>query len=328
MKHHLSSFLAGSLLLLAILLLSGCSWFESDPPETEPPEVTTEVAEEVPVAEELPMEEPEAPLEVASVSEAQADAEHVRKIEEKELELEQVQDALTPIARVDENDQRTLQLYEPDPVPEADPSYDPNDLGEPSPYFSEEAEPPPAPMSLSEYEQALESALLMSEENSPPPPVEVEPLPYVEENTQSDLLQEIYLGLIDLRDRGLPPVRNPLIEQLLPNVYFAFDQSRIEPDYLDLINQRALEVMQALELRGDMILQVEGHADERGSDEYNLALGHRRANAVYEVLRIYSADSNLLRTISFGEEFPAVPESTPEAWAKNRRVSFTFLLRD
>ena len=153
-------------------------------------------------------------------------------------------------------------------------------------------------------------------------------MPVADENTQEDVLQQIYLSLIDMRDRGLPPVRNPLVEQLLPNVYFAFDQSRIEADYQDLLQERIPGVLDALQLRGDMILQIEGHADERGSDEYNLALGHRRANAVYEAVKVYSADTSLIRTISFGEEFPAVPESNEQAWAKNRRVAFTFLLRD
>ena len=56
-----------------------------------------------------------------------------------------------------------------------------------------------------------------------------------------------------------------------------------------------------------MILQVEGHVDERGNEEYNLVLGHQRANSVKDLLKSYVADPATLQTVSFGEEFPAVP---------------------
>ena len=85
--------------------------------------------------------------------------------------------------------------------------------------------------------------------------------------------------------------------------------------------------MKALEERGDMIVQIEGHADERGSDEYNLALGHRRANAIANSIMAYLSNSKLVRILSYGEEFPLDSNSTKTAWDKNRRVEFTLLLK-
>ncbi len=325
-------YLIGFLLLAASLSLavSGCGLFS----DSEPAAPESSLAEVVPQDTSDEISVPAAPSESVPASldaEANADEEYARSIEAKERELAAAQSEMTPISQPDPNDGRLLQLYDPETVPEADSSYDPN-LTDNDPYLYAEPEPPPPPMTTDEYLQALESAMVAPSEpqsfDQDYSMAEPDLMPVASENTQEDVLQQIYLSLIDMRDRGLPPVRNPLVEQLLPNVYFAFDQSRIEADYQELLQERIPGVLDALQLRGDMILQIEGHADERGSDEYNLALGHRRANAVYEAIRVYSADTTLIRTISFGEEFPAVPESNEQAWAKNRRVAFTFLLRD
>jgi len=106
-----------------------------------------------------------------------------------------------------------------------------------------------------------------------------------------------------------------------------FDQIKIKPDYQKLLRQQSSCVMKALEARGDMIVQIEGHADERGSDEYNLALGHRRANAIANSIMAYLSDSTLVRILSYGEEFPLDRNSGKNAWDKNRRVEFTLLLK-
>ena len=85
--------------------------------------------------------------------------------------------------------------------------------------------------------------------------------------------------------------------------------------------------MEEVEKIEELLVQVEGHADERGNDEYNIALGHRRANAVIGIVKVYLSDPAKLQIISYGEEFPEVQESSPEAWAINRRVVFTLLLK-
>ena len=129
---------------------------------------------------------------------------------------------------------------------------------------------------------------------------------------------------INIADRSLRDVNN---DRLMPVVHFDFDQITIKPDYLKLLRQQSSCVMKALKARGDMILQIEGHADERGSDEYNLALGHRRANATANSIMAYLPNSALARIISYGEEFPLDNSSGKSDWDKNRRVEFTLLLK-
>ena len=94
-----------------------------------------------------------------------------------------------------------------------------------------------------------------------------------------------------------------------------------------MLRKQSSCVMKELEARGDMILQIGGHADERGSDEYNIALGHRRANAIANSIMAYLTNPELTQIISYGEEFPLVPQSNKNAWARNRRVEFTLLLK-
>ena len=129
---------------------------------------------------------------------------------------------------------------------------------------------------------------------------------------------------LNIADRSL---RDEINDRLMPVVHFDFDQIKIKPDYQKLLRQQSSCVMKALEARGDMIVQIEGHADERGSDEYNLALGHRRANAIANSIMAYLSDSTLVRILSYGEEFPLDSNSGKNAWDKNRRVEFTLLLK-
>ena len=129
---------------------------------------------------------------------------------------------------------------------------------------------------------------------------------------------------LNIADRSL---RDEINDRLMPVVHFDFDQIKIKPDYQKLLRQQSSCVMKALEARGDMIVQIEGHADERGSDEYNLALGHRRANAIANSIMAYLSDSTLVRILSYGEEFPLDSNSGKSAWDKNRRVEFTLLLK-
>ncbi len=129
---------------------------------------------------------------------------------------------------------------------------------------------------------------------------------------------------LNIADRRLRDRDN---DRLMPVVHFDFDQIIIKPDYKKLLQQQASCVMKALGSRGDMIVQIEGHADERGSDEYNMALGHRRANVIANAIMVYFPDSKLARIFSYGEEFPLDRQSSSSAWAKNRRVEFTLLLK-
>ena len=97
--------------------------------------------------------------------------------------------------------------------------------------------------------------------------------------------------------------------------YFDFDQAAVRDD------TRAALDAQAARLRGTSTkVRLEGHADERGTREYNLALGERRAKAVANYLSVQGVDAANVEVVSYGEEKPAVEGSDEGAWAKNRRV--------
>lgn len=101
-------------------------------------------------------------------------------------------------------------------------------------------------------------------------------------------------------------------------VYFGFDSAT-----LDETARRALDsYVDALRRDPSLRLTIEGFADERGSEEYNLALGERRAAAVRKYLRSSGVDDERLSSTSFGEERPADPSSNDAAWARNRRAEF------
>ena len=98
-------------------------------------------------------------------------------------------------------------------------------------------------------------------------------------------------------------------------VYFDFDQAVLLPE------TRSVLLAHAERLRNSNTnVRLEGHADERGSREYNMALGERRANAVRDFLVLQGVSRNSLEVISYGEERPAVMGSSESAYSQNRRV--------
>jgi peptidoglycan-associated lipoprotein len=99
-------------------------------------------------------------------------------------------------------------------------------------------------------------------------------------------------------------------------VLFDFDSDAIRPEFRALIDAHAQRLVANRNLR----LVIEGHADERGGREYNLALGQRRAEAVLRSLVLLGAREAQIEAVSFGEERPAVAESNERAWAQNRRA--------
>ena len=142
-------------------------------------------------------------------------------------------------------------------------------------------------------------------------------------------MEAIHKRLLKIKDVNIAEskLRDKTNDKLMPVIHFDFDQIKIKPAYIKLLRQQSSCVMKALKSRNDMIIQIEGHADERGSDEYNMALGHRRANIVANSIKAYLPDSSLARIFSFGEEFPLIRLSNKSAWGKNRRVEFTLLLK-
>lgn len=102
--------------------------------------------------------------------------------------------------------------------------------------------------------------------------------------------------------------------------YFDFDTAEIRPEARDALVAHA----RFLASNPGQNVRLEGHADERGTKEYNLALGERRANAVQRFLIVNGASRGQIETVSYGEEKPAVMGSTESAWAQNRRVELVF----
>jgi peptidoglycan-associated lipoprotein len=99
-------------------------------------------------------------------------------------------------------------------------------------------------------------------------------------------------------------------------VYFAFDSYSLDDRAQGTLDRQASVLMKS----GSIPVTIEGHADERGTREYNLALGERRASAVKDYLVAYGVSPGRLRTISYGEERPAALGSSEADWAKNRRA--------
>lgn len=103
-------------------------------------------------------------------------------------------------------------------------------------------------------------------------------------------------------------------------VYFSYDASEVAGEFRDVVIAHG----EYLAANPDVTVTIEGHCDERGSREYNIALGERRANSVKDLLVAQGSDERQIVTISYGEERPAMEGSTEQAWAKNRRVEFLY----
>jgi len=103
-------------------------------------------------------------------------------------------------------------------------------------------------------------------------------------------------------------------------VLFDYDSTDIKLEYEEMLAAHARHLVENPSRR----VRLEGHADERGSREYNIGLGERRAQSVRRVLMLQGADGSQIVTVSFGEERPAAFGSTDEAWAQNRRVELVY----
>lgn len=134
----------------------------------------------------------------------------------------------------------------------------------------------------------------------PPPPVETPPEPQIEEPV-------------------VEPEPEPELE--LRTIYFNFDKSNIRPDQQARLTDNAEQLLEFTEAR----VLLEGHCDERGTNEYNMALGARRANSVKEFLTEYGVAANRLTTKSYGEERPVCDVDSESCYQRNRRVDFIIL---
>jgi peptidoglycan-associated lipoprotein len=136
---------------------------------------------------------------------------------------------------------------------------------------------------------------------APPPRPEVAPQP-----NEYDRLKQMS---VDELDRA----------GLLADIRFDFDKAEVRDADRPTLNRNA-ETLK----RFDFIrVTIEGHCDERGTVEYNLALGERRAKAAYDYLVSLGVPADRMKTVSYGKEIPACHESTEDCWQRNRRAKFT-----
>ncbi len=112
-----------------------------------------------------------------------------------------------------------------------------------------------------------------------------------------------------------------LHQEQLRDVFFGYDSNELDSDAMNALMFNANYIMSHQDFR----ILLEGHCDERGTIDYNLALGERRAQAVYDYLVNYGISASRLETVSYGKERPFSYGGDEQAWAQNRRVHFRVL---
>lgn len=162
-------------------------------------------------------------------------------------------------------------------------------------------------VSISNREYVPPPALKMGQakpELPPPPRVEAQPEPPMEVVREAPVASP------------LPPQTTVPKARVLGDVYFDFNRSDIRPEGRSLL-QGAMNILKAERGR---TLVIEGHCDERGTNEYNLVLGERRAQAVRDYLLQQGVNASRLQTTSYGKEQPVCHEHAPSCWKQNRRA--------
>jgi len=120
--------------------------------------------------------------------------------------------------------------------------------------------------------------------------------------------------------RGMDPLNDPASPLSKRSVYFDFDSFVVKPEFQGTVEAHGKFLVANPARR----VTIEGHADERGSREYNLALGQKRAEAVKSRLRLLGVPDAQMETVSFGEEKPAATGADEAAWSQNRRADLNY----
>ena len=127
-------------------------------------------------------------------------------------------------------------------------------------------------------------------------------------------------GTVSYEKGAINDVNNVLAEKV---IYFEYDSDQISPDYQELIAHHG----KYLASNPDMSVRLEGHADERGSREYNVALANRRAQSVRRLVLFQGVNADQVSVISYGEEKPVALGHDAESWRLNRRVELVYEAR-
>lgn len=149
-------------------------------------------------------------------------------------------------------------------------------------------------------------------------PKDITPKEDIKGDVQKEIITERELAKLEPAD--IKPADKELSIKV-GDIYFDFDQYDIKEDSKPILK----EVASILLKNNKIKVIVEGHCDERGTNEYNLALGEKRANSVKQYLIAMGIPSNRISTVSYGEERPLCSDQTEECWAKNRRAHFVFI---
>lgn len=121
-----------------------------------------------------------------------------------------------------------------------------------------------------------------------------------------------------VQDEPIVPPEEPVTTVELRPVYFEYDQFDLTQEAKAILTDNAQQLM---EYQNTDVL-LEGHCDERGTEQYNLSLGQKRAESVKQFLVNYGVADSRVRTISYGEERPVCKQSNESCWSRNRRVEF------
>jgi len=125
---------------------------------------------------------------------------------------------------------------------------------------------------------------------------------------------------VDTSPRGVDPLNDPASPLSKRSIYFDFDSFVVKPEFQGTVEAHG----KYLSTNPNRRVTIEGNADERGSREYNLALGQKRAEAVKARLRLLGVPETQMETVSLGEEKPAATGSDEASWAQNRRADLNY----
>jgi len=135
-------------------------------------------------------------------------------------------------------------------------------------------------------------------------------------DTQASALEDEALSAQELLEQEDSPIASRVI-------YFEYDSAKVNDESMALLEAHG----DFIASNGNVNVVLNGHADERGSREYNIALGDRRAQSVRRILLFQGASTDQIESVSYGEEKPAVFGHNDESWAKNRRVELEYQVR-
>ena len=148
-----------------------------------------------------------------------------------------------------------------------------------------------------------------------------EPQPEAQPQRPSEPVEVERLDPTNYTDSRNLPNPDSILSQR--EIYFEFDRADVRPEYLPLIRAHATY----LKANPTARMLLEGHADERGSREYNLGLGERRGNSVLDLLVAEGVSSSQVEVVSYGEERPVCRQSSETCWERNRRVEIVYTAR-